>query len=61
MYLGRRKVKHAGTSSACRWLPPAVLPWVHRDPVGRLQVAQAMEDGMTLLIVDASLKQWRGL
>jgi PIN domain nuclease of toxin-antitoxin system len=38
-----------------------VLPWVHRAPVGRLQVVQAMEDGMTLLIVDASLKQWGGL
>ena len=39
-------------------ISPAVFPWVHRAPVGRLQVAQAMEDGMTLLTVDAGLKQW---
>ena len=31
------------------------LPWVHRDPFDRLLVAQAMEEGLTLLTADASL------
>jgi len=32
------------------------LPWVHRDPVDRLLVAQAMVEGLSLLTVDATLK-----
>ena len=36
----------------------AGLPWVHRDPFDRLLVAQAMQDGLTLLTVDATLKRY---
>ena len=36
----------------------AVLPWVHRDPFDRLLVAQALEDGLTLLTMDATLKRY---
>ena len=36
----------------------AMLPWVHRDPFDRLLVAQALEDGFTLLTVDATLKRY---
>jgi PIN domain nuclease of toxin-antitoxin system len=31
------------------------LPWVHRDPFDRLMVAQAAEEGLTLLTADAAL------
>jgi PIN domain nuclease of toxin-antitoxin system len=34
----------------------ARLPWVHRDPFDRLLVAQALEEGLTLLTADAGLK-----
>lgn len=34
----------------------AALPWVHRDPFDRLLVAQAIEEGLTLLSVDAALE-----
>ncbi len=34
------------------------LPWVHRDPFDRLLVAQAMEDKLTLLTADATLKRY---
>lgn len=34
----------------------ARLPWLHRDPFDRLLVAQALEDGLTLLTSDAHLK-----
>lgn len=34
----------------------ATRPWVHRDPFDRLLVAQAMEDGLTLLTADVKLK-----
>ena len=34
----------------------ATLPWVHRDPFDRLLVAQALEDRLTLLTSDATLK-----
>lgn len=33
----------------------AALPWVHREPFDRLLVAQAIEEGMTLLSVDKAL------
>lgn len=36
----------------------AHLPWVHRDPFDRLLVAQALEDGLTLLTADAALKPY---
>ena len=36
----------------------ATLPWVHRDPFDRLLVAQAMEDKLTLLTADATLKRY---
>jgi len=36
----------------------ATLPWVHRDPFDRLLVAQAMEEGLTLLTADATLKRY---
>ena len=36
----------------------ATLPWVHRDPFDRLLVAQAIEDKLTLLTVDATLKRY---
>jgi PIN domain nuclease of toxin-antitoxin system len=36
----------------------ATLPWVHRDPFDRLLVAQAIEDGLTLLTADATLKRY---
>lgn len=36
----------------------AVLPWVHRDPFDRLLVAQAQQDGLTLLTSDALLKRY---
>jgi PIN domain nuclease of toxin-antitoxin system len=34
----------------------AALPWIHRDPFDRLMVAQAAEEGLTLLTADAALK-----
>ena len=34
----------------------AGLPWIHRDPFDRMLVAQAMEEGVTLLTADATLK-----
>lgn len=36
----------------------AVLPWVHRDPFDRLLVAQAAEEKLTLLTVDATLRRY---
>lgn len=36
----------------------ARLPWVHRDPFDRLLVAQAIEEGLTLLTADATLKRY---
>ena len=36
----------------------ATLPWVHRNPFDRLLVAQAMEDGLSLLTADATLKRY---
>ena len=36
----------------------ASLPWIHRDPFDRLLVAQAIEDGLTLLTADAALKRY---
>ena len=36
----------------------ATLPWVHRDPFDRLLVAQAIEDRLTLLTSDATLKRY---
>lgn len=36
----------------------ATLPWVHRDPFDRLLVAQAIEDRLTLLTGDATLKRY---
>ena len=36
----------------------ATLPWVHRDPFDRLLVAQAMDDGLSLLTADAALKRY---
>lgn len=36
----------------------ASLPWVHRDPFDRLLVAQAMEDGLTLLTADRTLLRY---
>jgi PIN domain nuclease of toxin-antitoxin system len=34
----------------------AALPWIHREPFDRLMVAQAAEEGLTLLTADAALK-----
>jgi PIN domain nuclease of toxin-antitoxin system len=34
----------------------ASLPWLHRDPFDRLIVAQAAEEGLTLLTADRVLK-----
>ena len=34
----------------------AALPWLHRDPFDRLLVAQAMEERLTLLTADETLK-----
>ena len=34
----------------------ASLPWLHRDPFDRLLVAQAVEEKLTLLTVDAVLR-----
>ena len=36
----------------------ATLPWVHRDPFDRLLVAQAAEEKLTLLTVDATLRRY---
>ncbi len=36
----------------------ANLPWVHKDPFDRLLVAQAIEERMTLLTADATLKAY---
>ena len=36
----------------------ASLPWVHRDPFDRLLVAQAVEEGLSLLTADAALKPY---
>jgi PIN domain nuclease of toxin-antitoxin system len=34
----------------------AMLPWLHRDPFDRLLVAQAMQERLTLLTADSTLK-----
>ena len=34
------------------------VPWVHRYPFDRLLVAQAPEEGLTLLAADATLKRY---
>lgn len=36
----------------------AKLPWVHRDPFDRILVAQAVEEGLTLLTADAALRRY---
>ena len=36
------------------------LPWVHRDPFDRLLVAQALEEGLTLLTANTTLKRYGG-
>ena len=36
----------------------ATLPWVHRDPFDHLLVAKVMEDGLSLLTADATLKRY---
>ena len=36
----------------------ATLPWVHRDPFDRLLVGQAIENKLTLLTADATLKRY---
>ena len=36
----------------------ATLPWVHHDPFDRLLVAQAIENKLTLLTADATLKRY---
>jgi PIN domain nuclease of toxin-antitoxin system len=36
----------------------ALLPWIHRDPFDRLLVAQAIEEGLTLLTADRTLKAY---
>ena len=36
----------------------ATLPWIHKDPFDRLLVAQAIEDKLTLLTADATLKTY---
>jgi PIN domain nuclease of toxin-antitoxin system len=36
----------------------AALPWVHRDPFDRMLVAQALEEGLTLLTADTTLKRY---
>ena len=41
---------------AAHILRVATLPWVHRDPFDRLLVAQALEDRLTLLTSDGTLK-----
>jgi PIN domain nuclease of toxin-antitoxin system len=35
-----------------------LLSWIHRDPFDRLLVAQAIEDKLTLLTADATLKRY---
>ena len=44
--------------NAAHLIRVATLPWVHRDPFDRLLVAQAMEDKLTLLTADATLKRY---
>lgn len=44
--------------SAAHLIRVATLPWVHCDPFDRLLVAQAMEDKLTLLTADATLKRY---
>lgn len=36
----------------------AELPWIHRDPFDRMLVAQALQDKLTLLTADATLKAY---
>jgi len=36
----------------------ASLPWVHRDPFDRLLVAQAAQEKLVLLTVDATLRRY---
>ena len=36
----------------------ASLPWVHKDPFDRLLVAQALEDKIGLLTIDATLRRY---
>jgi PIN domain nuclease of toxin-antitoxin system len=35
-----------------------MLPWLYQDPFDRLLIAQAQEEGMQLLTVDASILQY---
>jgi PIN domain nuclease of toxin-antitoxin system len=36
------------------------LPSIHKDPFGRLLVAQSMVEGITLLTTDALVAEYRG-
>jgi PIN domain nuclease of toxin-antitoxin system len=36
----------------------STLPWLHRDPFDRMLVAQAVEDGLTLLTADKTLASY---
>jgi PIN domain nuclease of toxin-antitoxin system len=35
-----------------------LLPWLHRDPLDRLIVAQALEEGISLLTADGAMSQY---
>jgi len=50
---------HDGFVWAPHLMRMATLPWVHRDPLDRLRVAQAMEQGLSLLTADATLTRFR--
>lgn len=62
----KRTVAHAAEASAFVELPislrhtelVAALPWHHRDPFDRMLVAQAKEEGLTLVTRDPVFAQY---
>ncbi len=40
------------------WQQAAELPHIHRDPVDRMMVAHALEEGMTIVTADANIRRY---
>ena len=43
---------------AAVWRGVADLPLIHRDPIDRLQVAHALESGLTLVTADRNIRRY---
>ena len=62
-----RRVEDVAADSGLEELPirlrhahrVTTLPWHHRDPFDRMLVAQALEEGLTLVTRDAALRDYQ--